>query len=952
MVRRYTPTPGCFPLKALLMRKAVSKRRAKAARERAAPRTLEAMVQLLRTPSSIDSYYFNGFDARGNAAVLRLCRRAGFTEIWLLLRLEGLGMLSLPMHPHTSAPAPPGGASAGIAAAGLRFECVDACRAWRVSYHGALRRESDGALCHVAFDFDWAAATEPFDSDCSADTSALAAAMAREPWSREYFDDLRRAHQTHYEQWGDLSGVVRVEGEAAPRRVRLRGMRDHSTGERDWGRFHRYVCNFVSFEDGTHLEVVLVSMLGMTHLVTGYVVLPSGTTHAVTHCAQHLRELGEDGEPPAEYSLRFKTDAPGGAWRSLTCKVAASPHAFDMGGRARVHERIADFTLDGVRGVGVSEFMYRNKGVVPRPLGEAVQTAAVDVGIGAAARALPTSVALSGDLLCLDSSLVGGKAAGLARISAAMASSADAAVGPHVRVRVPRGRVLTVAAAEGAVRAVELDAAVGAIEAVLRKEIAGGGGDDTSARVGGAAVAAVSAELAAACERARAIFMGAGDEELVAHALAYRAEQDSDAGGRHSPASARVAVRSSSPWEDRGDASAAGMFESVLGVDASDTTAVLRAVRVVWASAYSAHCVRYRHARGLPLKAPVAVVVMDMVDAVKAAGVCFTQEPLAAGSEKFESPRVVLTANWGIGESVVSGEATPDAFYVTRPRVVAPPAPPAAGPAVALAQTILGAKETQRVVREGAGVGNGHAGGSGGGSAEPVGSVVREPVPEELRDVACMSPEECEAVAGAALLLENSAHFAGVAHAGGGLDVEFAVCLPEGPDGGACVHLLQARPVVRGADPPLTGGDDWHDVCGALDTAQPARSELLTRCNIGEMAPGALTPLTLSSFGWAVDRAMVDLAVRAGAARSMTGVARRMVHARAGHLFIDLHHMHLYCTFMGNDKRSADLNVCGREIEELPMEDVFAFHGGKVRARIERTDAACARVPRRVTSAL
>ena len=35
----------------------------------------------------------------------------------------------------------------------------------------------------------------------------------KEPWSREYFDRLKAAHQCHYEQFGEVSGTFSVDGE-------------------------------------------------------------------------------------------------------------------------------------------------------------------------------------------------------------------------------------------------------------------------------------------------------------------------------------------------------------------------------------------------------------------------------------------------------------------------------------------------------------------------------------------------------------------------------------------------------------------------------------------------------------------------------------------------------------------------------------------------------------------
>ena len=45
--------------------------------------------------------------------------------------------------------------------------------------------------------------------------------MAREPWSREYFDRLREAHQSHYQQFGRLTGRLVVDGDQWPVEVLL-----------------------------------------------------------------------------------------------------------------------------------------------------------------------------------------------------------------------------------------------------------------------------------------------------------------------------------------------------------------------------------------------------------------------------------------------------------------------------------------------------------------------------------------------------------------------------------------------------------------------------------------------------------------------------------------------------------------------------------------------------------
>jgi pyruvate, water dikinase len=121
----------------------------------------------------------------------------------------------------------------------------------------------------------------------------------------------------------------------------------------------------------------------------------------------------------------------------------------------------------------------------------------------------------------------------------------------------------------------------------------------------------------------------------------------------------RVAVRSSAIGEDGLGTSFAGQFCTYLGIQ--DTADVLHHIRKCWASGYTARAVEYRRRAGLPLPAlDLAVGVLQLVDA-RSAGVVFTLDPVTG-----DRGRMVAEANWGFGESVVSGEVTPDHWEVDR----------------------------------------------------------------------------------------------------------------------------------------------------------------------------------------------------------------------------------------------------------------------------------------------
>ena len=127
---------------------------------------------------------------------------------------------------------------------------------------------------------------------------------------------------------------------------------------------------------------------------------------------------------------------------------------------------------------------------------------------------------------------------------------------------------------------------------------------------------------------------------------------------------ALLAVRSSATAEDMAAASFAGQYRSYLEI--GDDDALLRAVRLVWASLWLPAPRAYRTYTGVPEDdLAMSVVVMRLV-AAERAGVVFTVDP--AGSES----DLRIEAVEGLGEQLVSGEVTPEAYVLPRSRAHRP----------------------------------------------------------------------------------------------------------------------------------------------------------------------------------------------------------------------------------------------------------------------------------------
>jgi phosphoenolpyruvate synthase/pyruvate phosphate dikinase len=118
------------------------------------------------------------------------------------------------------------------------------------------------------------------------------------------------------------------------------------------------------------------------------------------------------------------------------------------------------------------------------------------------------------------------------------------------------------------------------------------------------------------------------------------------------------AVRSSSPEEDREMDSFAGLYETVLGVTPDGIT---DAVRRAFASCLDERVLVYKREHGFAMDVPrIAVIVQQQVRA-QTAGVAFSLNPINNCYDE-----AVINANFGLGESVVSGAVSPDSFVVDK----------------------------------------------------------------------------------------------------------------------------------------------------------------------------------------------------------------------------------------------------------------------------------------------
>jgi phosphoenolpyruvate synthase/pyruvate phosphate dikinase len=207
-----------------------------------------------------------------------------------------------------------------------------------------------------------------------------------------------------------------------------------------------------------------------------------------------------------------------------------------------------------------------------------------------------------------------------------------------------------------------------------------------------------------------------------------------------------VAVRSSALDEDGELASFAGQHETELNVVGAD--AVLGAVARNWASARNERALAYRRQQELETAGVRLAVLIQQLVLADASAVVFSANPITGDRDE-----VVVTASWGLGESVVSGTVTPDTWVVRKADL-------------AVKEERIGAKERMTVAVS-------------GGTREVA-------VPRLLRERASLSEAQVVELAKLAVELEGKM--------GRPVDVEAAYA-------GELLYLLQSRPITTLEEP-------------------------------------------------------------------------------------------------------------------------------------------------------
>ncbi|XP_028968728.1 uncharacterized protein LOC100904922 [Galendromus occidentalis] len=635
-----------------------------------------------------------------------------------------------------------------FAAGGLKMTCLIPMRRWKMSFNGTMRNNSTGDLVHLKLVSVGNLMHGVADFQSYHDGSFLAEQLSRRLRSRDFqpkrIQDALKDLDIYHQRFS-FSSKVFVDG--LPEELFLFGYK--TKGKSSSPRIKKSV---IAFTEVTFSQNGLSTVLGVTDLrnvmddfLYGYLNFPNRQQ-------RKLRFASDVGE----FFLPGKIYLSVGAenWESLRLaelRIIDDIQSLELHGDRiwRRNFRISQISFDG----------HSGHALISEATGIEANVQFPELPFSKILSAHPTPskdpsqvgvIPFTHPAAC-NESLTGGKGSSLAILTRLAEKNKEL-------FKVPRGVCVTTEAYKDFVSIPLVSETLDGLQVVCSR--------------------ASLKEIREACDKAASMISDAPLPSQLENLLKKVLSPD-----------LRYAVRSSACGEDSEETSAAGQMETILGVRGLDR--IFRAVAKCWASQFSFVAVQYRRRYGQPLKVPMCVVVQEMV-ASEVAGVMFTVEPVSGDPHK-----IIITANFGLGESVVSATADPDTFVLRK----------VCGD-VEFVEQNLGEKKLSIIM----------SGRIDSGGTENLDGHSR-------RNEACLNIDQILLLGRTALALEK-----GYASP---RDTEWAFC-------NNVLFMLQARPVTS-----LDQIDTDFEYLHESDSGMDSEIDALSKANVGEVFGGSMSTLSL-----------------------------------------------------------------------------------------------------------
>jgi hypothetical protein len=299
----------------------------------------------LDEPYPNDSSYFYGSDKQGNAFITRMAFRGPNRthEYWFDFYFPGLGFFGI-----TDDPGPDG---EGFRMGTLQWVPEEIGKKWRVTYEGPVK-DAQGLVHTCKTDLLFTGEHPLYDYAKSSDRKLIANAIASEKWTKEFFHAMKDTHQVHYEQTGNFTGYIELDGKRYD--LNLRASRDHSFGSRNWLTWDRHYWFTGISDNGFHWTVTTIKWQFLGRLTAGFITGPDGSTDAIVETTD-LETIHREKLKPDHGTIVILTRS----GRKYTLEFHRSgefPYLHD--GKYMMREGIATYKFNGIEGLGMAEYGF------------------------------------------------------------------------------------------------------------------------------------------------------------------------------------------------------------------------------------------------------------------------------------------------------------------------------------------------------------------------------------------------------------------------------------------------------------------------------------------------------------------------------------------------------------------------------------------------------------------
>ncbi|CAL1271876.1 unnamed protein product [Larinioides sclopetarius] len=732
-------------------------------------KTLESPLPESQIISTADEVFFYGVNSKSEYLITRIVRGTNQeAQAWIYLKLSNGKVYQLQ---ETSSFQRSTADKRTFSCGGLQIHYLSPMRRWRIFFNGLLNETSENGVSskkrvHVKFALLWRASTDPFDFRTHVSSKAITTSLAKTKWN-QYTPPVERLFKAldMYTQCGIIMGTVCIDGSENVMDLYLFGERMRFTGNipaLDGMEFSHILGHVL--KNGRFVHFIQVSIPNVVEkFILGFATVLTGVLRPIQAKDCSLEMLVNEERAEKDIEAKFHT---GKKLFRLKGTTSSRKHniLINEDWNARLTIDCLNFELNSMSAeeinlLGGKQFDSLSvgetgKGILinGKIINSSIKTLSEKSSYVSQSVA-PLVVHLS-EKICQNPDITGGKGSSLGKLTELRKEIQG--------FDVPNGIVVTTRAYEVFVTN-DILKEVQKLENVLYRDKL----DDTKA----------------ACQKLMEEIMKTSIPDTIRQAVVTNLHSAFPDRKNYS----KFAVRSSATGEDTEQMSAAGQMDTYLGVSGIDE--IMASIKKCWASQFSYLAVQYKRQNGQMIYSPMAVVVQEMISC-DIAGVLFTCDPLTG-----DPTTMSVTANYGLGESVVSGSEEPDTIEIKR----------LDENHLTIKKKIIGSKAHKIILKD-----------DGGTSLEVVA--------EEEKQSCCLSDNMALQLGRIAIKIEKSYRSY--------RDIEWGFRSNN-------LYIFQSRPVTSGTE------ETDFEIDHEFDAPLRCEGDYFAMCNVGEVMPGASSPIGL-----------------------------------------------------------------------------------------------------------